>query len=171
VADDRTLIAGVAAGDRGSLDALYHRHAGWILTRLSRRCSDRDAVDTALQETFVSVWKQARKYRPTGEVTAWMWTIALRRLIDEMRRRPAPVPVADPTVLTSALTEEIHLALAHTPVGAALAHLEPDLQAVLAATALDGLSNSEAAALLGIPIGTVKSRLSRARAILQEVAP
>ena len=76
--------------------------------------------------------------------------------------------MADVAPLADVIVHEIPLALGHTELGAAFAVLDPDLQAVMAATALDGLTNSEAAALLGIPPGTVKSRLSRARQILQE---
>ena len=167
---DRELIARVAAGERSALDEIYRRHAPWLTVRLSRRCSDNDLVDTAVQDTFVAVWKQAGKYQPSGEVGAWIWTIGIRRLIDQLRRRKAPTPT-DPDQLDRVVTEEVPLALGHTPLGQAFAQLEPDLQAVLAATALDGLSNREAAQLLNIPIGTVKSRLSRARSLLQEVTP
>ncbi len=164
---DVELLRLVAAGNRGALDEVYRRHAPWLTTRLQRRCSDRDLVDTAVQDTFVNVWKQSGSYKPTSEVGAWIWTIGIRRLIDQMRKRPAPVPV-EPGDLPRVITEEIPLALGHTPLGHAFARLEPELQAVLAVTALDGLSNKEAGRLLGIPTGTVKSRLSRARAILKE---
>ncbi len=173
--DDLQLVRRVGAGDRTALAELYEQHAGWLTIRLSRRCGDPDTVDTALQDTFLAVWKQAKDYRPTGEVGAWLWTIAVRRLIDQLRKRPPPQPVADiaplagRVPLADVIAHEVPLALGHTELGAAFASLDPELQAVMAATALDGLTNKEAAALLGIPVGTVKSRLNRARQILQEV--
>jgi len=166
---DVELLTRVAAGDRSALDELYRRHAPWLTTRLQRRCGDRDLVDTAVQDTFVNVWKQAGRFKPTGEVGAWIWTIGIRRLIDQMRKRPAPIPV-EPGELPRVITEEVPLALGHTPLGQAFARLEPELQAVLAATALDGLTNREAGQLLNIPTGTVKSRLARARSILKEIS-
>lgn len=166
--DDPALVAGIAAGDRAALAALYRRHAGWITVRLERRCHDAELVDTALQDTFLSVWKDASRYRPTGEVGAWLWTIALRRLIDQLRKRRPPEPIGDAAPLAAVVAEEVPLALEHTGLGAVFAALEPELQAVLAATALDGLTNREAADLLGIPVGTVKSRLARARTQLGE---
>ena len=66
------------------------------------------------------------------------------------------------------MTDEIPLALGHTPLGQIFGSLDPDLQVVLVATALDGLSNREAALLLGVPTGTVKSRLARARRLVKE---
>ncbi len=130
---DVELLTRVAAGDRSALDELYRRHAPWLTTRLQRRCGDRDLVDTAVQDTFVNVWKQAGRFKPTGEVGAWIWTIGIRRLIDQMRKRPAPIPV-EPGELPRVITEEVPLALGHTPLGQAFARLEPELQAVLAAT-------------------------------------
>ena len=167
---DVELIGLIASGDRQALDEIYRRHAPWLTARLMRRCGDADIVDTAVQDAFVNVWKQAGKYKPTGEVGAWIWTIGIRRLIDQMRKRPAPMPV-EPDHLPRVIAEEVPLALGHTPLGQAFAQLEPELQAVLAATALDGLTNREAAQLLNIPTGTVKSRLSRARSILKEISP
>ena len=166
---DVDLIAQIALGDRTALDALYGRHVGWLTTRLNRRCNQPDLVDTAVQDTFLNVWKQAGDYKPTGEVAAWIWTIGVRRLIDNLRKHPPPTPV-DPGRLPRVIGEELPLALGHTTLGQAFAKLDPDLQAVLAATAFDGLSNREAARLLNIPTGTVKSRLARARSILKEIA-
>lgn len=166
--DDLDLVRRIGTGDRDALAALYERHASWLTVRLERRCGNRDLVDTALQDTFLAVWKQADRYEPTGAVGAWLWTIAIRRLIDQLRKRPPPQPVEDVTPLADVIVHEVPIALGHTELGAAFASLDPELQAVLAATALDGLTNKEAAHLLGIPTGTVKSRLARARHILQE---
>jgi RNA polymerase sigma-70 factor, ECF subfamily len=167
-AEDLEIVRRIGSGDRAALAELYERHGGWLTVRLQRRCRNTELVDTALQDTFLAVWKQADRYRPDAEVGAWLWTIAIRRLIDQLRRRPPPDPVADVAPIAGVIAHEIPLALGHTELGAAFAALEPDLQAVMAATALDGLTNKEAAHLLGIPVGTVKSRLSRARQILQE---
>lgn len=166
---DEELLTAMAAGDHGALAELYARHAAWLTTRLQRRSPDDDMVDTALQETFLAAWRQAGRYRPTGSVGAWLWTIALRRLIDQLRRSAPPTPVEDPVALATVLTDEVPIALADTDLGAVFARLAPDLQAVLAATALDGLTTAEAAVLLGIPQGTVKTRLARARQQLQEL--
>lgn len=167
---DPELVQRVGDGDREALALLYDRHVGWLTVRLGRRCDQADLVDSAVQDAFLDVWRSAARWRPTGEVGAWIWTIALRRLVDHLRRRPPPVPVG---VLPAeaVATEEVPLALGHTPLGAAFAALDRDLQVVLALTTFDGLTTAEAAALLGIPQGTVKTRLARARARLQEQLP
>lgn len=167
-ADDVELVRRVGTGDRDALTTLYERHAPWITVRLARRCLDPDIVDTALQDTFVAVWKSARRFEPTGEVGAWMWTIAVRRLVDQLRKRRPPEPVGDVAPLAAVIDQEVPLALGHTEMGEAFTRLDPDLQAVMAATVLDGLTNAETAAVLGVPVGTVKSRLARARQLLQE---
>lgn len=165
---DVDLVRRIAAGERDALTTLYQRHAPWLTVRLSRRCHQPDLVDTAVQDTFLAVWKQAGRYRRTGEVGAWIWTIGVRRLIDQLRKRPPPEPVSDIDRLAAVVDEEIPLALGHTALGRAFAALPPELRTVLAATALDGLTNREAGTLMGIPTGTVKSRLSRARRQVQE---
>jgi RNA polymerase sigma-70 factor (ECF subfamily) len=157
------LLAAVAAGDRGALEVLYRRHAKWLLLRLHQRCNDDDLVDSALQDTFVSAWRSAGRYRAdAGEVGAWLWSIALRRLIDHLRRHPRPAPMA-------VLPEPEPLPPPGTPTYDLLSRLPPDLHPVVRAVYVDGLTTAEAAVLLGIPQGTVKSRLSRARPLLQEV--
>ena len=158
---DVELLAAMAAGDRDALAVLYHRHARWLLTRLHHRCTDPDIVDTALQDTFVSAWRSAGNYRAdAGEVGAWLWAIAARRLVDQLRRRPAPTP-------TATLPEPEPLPPPGTPVYQLLAGLPADLHPVVRAVYVDGLTTAEAAILLGIPHGTVKSRLSRAKPLLK----
>lgn len=168
--EDQALVARIARGDRSALEQLYRRHAGWLTARLQRRCGDPDLVDIAVQDTFLAVWQTAKKYRGTGEVGAWMWGIAVRRLIDQLRKR-RPEPVAPETLAASVLSFEDDLfgSGAHGDLGDALRGLHPDLQLVLIATAIDGLTTKEAAHMLGVPQGTVKTRLMRARRELQEV--
>ena len=167
--DDRALLARVAAGERSALEQLYRSHAGWITARLMGRCSDAEIVDLAVQDTFVAVWnKGARSYRGTGEVAAWLWGIAVRRLVDQLRRR-RPTPSDQlPTEATASAEQEVMDGGAHGRVAQMFEWLPADLQAVLQATAIDGLTTREAADLLGIPQGTVKTRLMRARRELKE---
>lgn len=167
---DEQLVADVAAGDRDALRELYDRHAGWLALRLGRRCSDRDTVDEVLQDTFLAVWRGASGYRGTGAVGAWIWGIAIRRLVDRLRRRPrAVVPLDDrhDEVLTPA-EDHVLVGVEHGDLGGALRRLSPELRAVVQATVLDGLTTREAGRLLGIPTGTVKTRMMRARAQLRE---
>lgn len=170
--NDADLVSAVARGDRDALTALYHRHARELLVRLHRRCADAELVDTALQDTFLAVWRSAGTYRADrGEVGAWLWTIALRKLVDQLRRRRPPTPVdiaAAPSAGVMGLDPE------PLPPPGSFAHellsrLPPDLHAVVQAVYLDGLTTAEAGVLLGIPQGTVKSRLARARPLVQEV--
>jgi RNA polymerase sigma-70 factor (ECF subfamily) len=159
----------VADQHRDALAELYRRHAGWIVARLRHRCADDGAVAEALQDTFVAVWKGAGRYSGAGAVAAWMWGIAIRRLIGILRKcRPEPVP-SDPHLAdTLADVEDLVLSgTEHGELAGALRSLSPELRAVVQATVLDGLTSREAAQYLGIPSGTVKTRMMRARAELR----
>jgi len=167
--DDRELLAAVGEGDRAAFRTLYDRHAPWLVARLSRRCPDAGAVDEVLQDTFLAVWRSARRYRGQGEVAAWMWGIAIRRLIDHLRRRRTPVAVPQEGTDSDVSAEErVLIGVEHGDLAGALDRLSPELRAVVQATVLDGLTTREAARLLGIPAGTVKTRMSRARTQLRE---
>ena len=158
--------------DADALRTLYERHAAWIAARLARRCSDRDAVADALQDTFVAAWNGAKSYRATGAVPGWLWGIAVRRLVSRVRARGSSVPLGpallDADAVDVAAEEQLMLSVEYADVGQALARISPELRVVLQATVLDGLSTREAAKLLQIPQGTVKTRLMRARAQLRE---
>ncbi|MDT0164654.1 RNA polymerase sigma factor [Actinotalea sp. AC32] len=163
---DAELLADVADRDRGALHELFRRHEPWLAARVRRRCSDPSVVDEVVQDTFVAVWRDPASYRGSGEVAAWLWGIAIRTLLHAVRPRrnllERLVHLRDPDAESA---EEAVLArVEHSDVGQALGRLSPELRAVVQATVLDGLSTREAAALLGIPSGTVKSRMSRARA-------
>jgi RNA polymerase sigma-70 factor, ECF subfamily len=167
---DRALLDRIAEDDRGALHELFVRHQPWLTARVRQRCSDPAIVAEVVNDTFLVVWDRPGKYKGDGEVAAWLWGIAIRTLLHRLRPRKSVVerlgrlrhehsPSAEEAVL---------LAVEHSDVGAALQRLSPELLAVVQATVIDGLSTREAAALLGIPSGTVKSRMSRARSELRE---
>jgi RNA polymerase sigma-70 factor (ECF subfamily) len=122
-----------------------------------------------VQDTFVAVWRSAGRWDRRGEVAAWIWGIGIRRLVDALRRsRPPADELIEFAGVETSAEEHVLLAVQYGDVGAALASLSPELRAVVQATVLDGLTTREAARLLGIPPGTVKTRMMRARALLRE---
>ena len=116
----------------------------------------------------MAVWRKPGSYRGSGEVAGWLWGIAIRRLLDQLRRRPALAYLPTIERLMVSAEDEVLVGLHHGELAAALDRLSPELLSVVQATVLDGLSTREAAKLLRIPIGTVKSRNARARAQLRE---
>ena len=138
--------------------------------RLARRCADRDMVADALQDCFTAAWRQADEWRGEGEVAAWLWGIAVRRLVSRLRSptaRPAVQPQPWPVEVEPSAEERVLLSVEYGDLGQALQRLSPELRAVVQATILDGLTSKEAARLLGIPQNTVKTRLHRAKAHLR----
>ncbi len=168
--EDAALLRAVARGDEKSLAALYDRHAGWLTVRMTRRCAMPDAVDHAVQDTFLALWREAGAYRGGGDVAAFIWGIGIRRLIDAIRResnpRRRPWRAAEPEAVVSA-EDQVLAGIEHGRLGQALAALSPELRGAIEATVLDGLTCAEAAVLLGVAEGTVKSRCHRARVALR----
>lgn len=166
---DEELVAALAEGDRTALRTLYQRHAPWLLIRLRRRCGDAELVEEVIQDTFVALWRKPASYAGRGEVAAWIWGIAIRRLIDRLRsqRQLYPLPRAPADIVVSA-EDQVLLGVEFGDLAGALSRLSPELRAVVQATVLDGLTTREAAQLLDIPAGTVKTRMMRARVQLRE---
>ncbi|MEV7227118.1 MULTISPECIES: RNA polymerase sigma factor [Polymorphospora] len=172
---DAQLLSLIAANDRAAFELFYQRYAAWLALRLRYRCSDPSLVDDVVQETFLAVWRGKARYgeQPGGDVAGWLWRIGSRRLIDSLRGdsrrerlgrllaryRMREAPSAE---------EQVLLGIEHGDVAGALDRLSPELRAVLQATVLDGLTTAEAAVLLGIPSGTVKTRALRARRQLRQ---
>lgn len=168
---DVDLLRAVADGSTGALKQLHDRHAAWLSVRLMRRCNNADLVADALQDTFVAAWKGASRFRGEGDVGAWLWGIGIRRLISRLRSdsRTRELPFGDLESGTSpAAEEQVLLGVEYGDLGAAMQSLSPEFRAVIQATVLDGLSVKETSSLLGIPVGTVKSRAKRARGHLRE---
>ncbi|MER6223197.1 RNA polymerase sigma factor [Streptomyces sp. 900105755] len=171
---DGELLRAIAAdSDRRAFEELYRRYAPWLTARLRGRCADPAVVDDVVQETFLAVWRGTARYHEDGDAAGWLWRIGSRRLVDALRvdgaRGRLRQALARLRHRDEASAEERVLAgVEHGDLAGALVRLSPELRAVLQATVIDGLTTREAAVLLGIPPGTVKTRAMRARKQLRE---
>lgn len=169
--DDEALIAAVAAGDDEALRALFERHAPWVAGRL-RRALAASAVEDVVQETFIAVWRGAGTYRGGGTVGAWIWGIARRQAALWARRHgradhgqglEGALEQPDPNDPAAIATRRVDLA-------GALAALGPEGEShrnLICLAYVEGRPLADVARLLGVPEGTVKSRLFAARRQLQ----
>jgi RNA polymerase sigma factor (sigma-70 family) len=169
---DPELLAALRAGDLGAMRLLYERHAPWLSARLNRRCNSPEVVADVLQDSFLALWKGAERWRGDGEVAAWLWGIAARRLVSRLRGRREVLllpleQVTDAQGSAPSAEERVLLGVEYGDLGTALLGLSREMRAVVQATVLDGLTTREAARLLGIPENTVKTRLHRAKAHLR----
>ncbi|MEU6808925.1 RNA polymerase sigma factor [Streptomyces sp. NPDC046831] len=174
---DGELLRAIAADrDRRAFEELYRRYAPWLTARLRGRCADAAMVDDVVQETFLAVWRGAARYRAEGhsaDAAGWLWRIGARRLVDALRGDGARGRLRQALARLRhreevSAEERVLAGVEHGDLAGALTRLSPELRAVLQATVVDGLSTREAAVLLGIPPGTVKTRAMRARRQLRE---
>ncbi len=162
--EDVELVRRVAARDADALRELFSLYGKIVFGLAYRILGDRQYAEDCTQDVFVSLWRGAGSYDPKrARVTTWLLTITRNTAIDLVRRyelrRADPLPDADSwSSRVSPDTAELAADDAER-VAAALAELPtPQLEAVSLAY-FEGLSNSEIAARLGVPLGTVKSRI------------
>ncbi len=168
---DEDLMAAVASGDDAALRELFRRHAPWLAARLRAVLSAVD-VEDVVQETFIGVWRGAAGYRPDGPVGGWIWGIARRQAALLLRRRgPAALvlPEAGPAG-TQHAGDPAEAVLSRVAIAEAVAALGPDGSPEREAWRLLYVEDrpvAEVAELMGVPVGTVKSRAYRARRLLR----
>jgi RNA polymerase sigma-70 factor (ECF subfamily) len=175
---DEALLRAVAGGDAGALSQLYERHARALFGYLLRLAGDRMTAEEILQDTMLAVWRSAGSFQHRAKPTTWLFGVARRQAHNRLRARPAPEAFALPDRADGdAGPDELAIAAAGgTPVAAAVDRLPEHHRDVIALVFVAGLPLAEVAEVLGIPVGTVKSRLHHARAavaatlLAQEVA-
>jgi RNA polymerase sigma-70 factor, ECF subfamily len=174
---DSALIQRVAAGDRDAFTELYGRFARPVLAMARRQLGDNGRAEEAAQETFAAVWRSARSYRPErGSASAWLYAVARHAIIDRARQRREPVvEVPDEASDEAGPEERAESAWLTWRVHAALEKLPERERAVLELAYWSGLSQTEIASYLDVPLGTVKTRtrtgLARLGGLLDEVKP
>jgi RNA polymerase sigma factor (sigma-70 family) len=171
---DRSLLHRISVGDQRAFEELYARHGKPLLAYAVGLLADRGRAEEALQDTFLAVWRAAASFEARSTVRTWLFGICRRQSLGRMSTRPAPLPVEAAADLPAGEPGPEAVALARADaraVGAALAELAPAHREVLDLAFGAGLAHAEIAEVLGIPIGTVKSRLFHARAGLARALP
>ncbi|HYK95154.1 MAG TPA: sigma-70 family RNA polymerase sigma factor [Candidatus Dormibacteraeota bacterium] len=191
--DDAALAARIATGDEAAFVVAYDRHSAFVFSSVARFLGDRETASEVVQDAFVTLWRRARQFDSgSGSLLTWLLAIARHRAIDRLRaegRRPSrdavsldavgpdgrPVRTvargdAPPELVADAATDPGTIASrrwVQAIVRTGIAELpEPEREVLILGYALD-LSQSQIAARLDWPIGTVKSRTRRALAQLR----
>ncbi|GBD10466.1 ECF RNA polymerase sigma factor SigK [bacterium HR23] len=166
---DPDLLALVAAGREPALEALYDRYARVVFGVAYALLQDVGAAEEVVQEVFLAVWQKAKTYSEArGSPRLWLMSIAHHRAIDLLRKRQRvgmvqvsdPLPLADhPPASEDDPTEGAIANERRARLHQALQHLDPSQREVLLLTYFHGLTQREVAQRLGIPLGTVKTRI------------
>jgi RNA polymerase sigma-70 factor (ECF subfamily) len=166
--DDHSLIRAHLAGDPDAFGKLVRRHQDRLWAVALRTLGDREEAADALQDALLSAYRGVARFRGDAAVTTWLHRIVVNACLDRARRRAVrptvPLPDAGPREPAVAdRTAEHDTSLA---VHDAMRRLPPEQRAALVLVDLHGFSVAEAAEILQVAEGTVKSRCSRARARL-----
>jgi RNA polymerase sigma-70 factor (ECF subfamily) len=159
-ADDEVLVAAMAAGDRASLATLYERHSPLLLGLALRIVRERREAEDLLHDVFLEAWRTAKDFDPKrGRVRTWLAIRMRSRALDLQKSARVSRNTGDAGL--DLLVDEAEAANPdHGRVRSALAELGQDQRRVLELAYFEGLSCSEIAKRVAIPIGTVKSRLA-----------
>ncbi|GAA1966115.1 ECF RNA polymerase sigma factor SigK [Microbacterium deminutum] len=169
------LLLLAAQGDQQAFARLYDMLAPRVFGLILRVLVDRSQSEEVLQEVFLEVWQSAGRFAPNrGQGRSWILTIAHRRAVDRVRSAQASadrdirVGLRDLDVAHDGVAEQVELKIAGERVAGALATLPEAQREALTLAYYGGYSQSEIAALVGAPLGTIKTRmrdgLSRLRA-------
>jgi RNA polymerase sigma-70 factor (ECF subfamily) len=178
---DEQLVELAKGGDRAAFEQLVSRFMNPILNHIRGMLRDRERALDLTQETFIRLYTHLGDYRSHARLSTWLYRIATNLAIDEIRRRrrsrvlpfrvrredgeeaepefPDNGPGPDAPLLRSEVQEKVR---------AAVAQLPEVYRASLVLRDLQGLSYEQVAEVLSVPIGTVKSRVNRARLLLKE---
>jgi RNA polymerase sigma-70 factor (ECF subfamily) len=164
----RALVTRIARGDREAFHAFYGNYGGRVMAMIRRRVAARQLAEDLVQDVFVAAWLGAPGYREEmGDPEQWLFGITRHKLQDHWRRMQgllAAVGVPGDQVQAEAPTPDFDLRLA---VEEALAGLPAEQRRVLDLIYESGLTFSEAAKALRVPLGTVKSRVHAAMLALR----
>lgn len=171
--DDVALMASIAAGDRVAFNGFLSRHLSAVVQFARRYLPNQADAEDIAQETFFRVWKKADSWKPQGHSPrSWVYRIAYNLCIDEIRRRPATGPGADAGVesssveissLETTIEQDSDLSLLRY----SLKNLPERQRTAISLCALQGLSNKEAATVMGVSVEALESLLSRGRRLLR----
>lgn len=166
-------MSAISRGDEGALAALYDRYRLILFGLTLRILHDRQESEDILQETFLQVWRRAGDFDATrGRAFTWLVTIARSRALDRLRSMGSRARLAEaappPEQIGDAAADAFHSEQAEV-VRRALAQIPIDQRQALFLGYFEGLTQSEIAARLGAPLGTVKTRMRTGLMKLREL--
>ncbi len=161
---DEALMENLRQGDIQAFDELYTRHRQSLFNFLYRLLHDAALAEDVFQETYIRVLENVDRFNPRRKYSTWLYTIAHNLCMDELRRQSMSIP-AEKMATSPPACDPLERLLEREDeetVHQLLAGLNPHLRAVVVLRVLRGCSQEETANIVGIPIGTVKSRLHNA---------
>jgi RNA polymerase sigma-70 factor, ECF subfamily len=164
-------MAQVAAGDRDAFSELMAEHQDRVFAVCLRTMGEREAALDATQDTFVALWRKAGQYEGTAAVGTWLYRIAVNTCYDQLRRRRrrATEPLPDLEPADPRATDPFEAADERPALEHALRSIPEEFRVAVVLTDVEGLSIADVAEVLGVPPGTVKSRVFRGRRRLAEL--
>lgn len=167
---DEELLQRVGRRDHDAFEALYRRYSRSVLGLALRRLGDRGRAEDALQETFTAIWRAAKTYKPErGKAAPWLFAVARNSISDRGRaRREPPAEAPDEPSMEAGPDERAEQSWLSWRVHGALETLPDHERELIELAYWSGLSQSEIANLIGIPLGTVKTRTRSALARLAD---
>ena len=165
-AEDVALLDRYLGGDIAAFDELVRAHEDRVFGICLRMMNDRDAALDAVQETFLTVFRKADRYEAKAAFSTWLYRVAVNTCYDQLRkakrRRTEPLPeTADPADPKGG--DDFESVELRPDIEEALLRIPVEFRAAVVLVDLQGLALDRAAEILGIPTGTVKSRLFRGR--------
>ncbi len=169
IQSDLTLVQAAQGGDRRAFSDLVCRHRSGVVNVVYRMCGDAELAEEAAQEAFLRAWQHLQGYNPRYAFRSWLYRIAINAALDALRRVQPSLEEPDELPQPNALQPEAALESAQRAdaVKQAVLALPPACRAVVVLREYEGLSYQEIGAALGIPVGTVMSRLSYGRTQLR----
>ena len=158
---DADLLARVGEHDREAFEILYGRYVRPVFSLALRRLGDRGHAEDAVQEAFAAIWRSASTYRPErGAAGGWLYTVARNAIVDRLRRNgpAADSELPDLASAEAGPAEQAEDSYVSWRVHRALEELPPREREVIELAYWSGMSQSEVAEYLGLPLGTVKTR-------------
>jgi len=162
-----------ASGDIEAFRKLFQSYAPRVKAYMMRQGADANTAEELAQETLLTVWRKASLYSgDKGSATTWIYTIARNLRVDRLRKetawQPLPASVEEQASSDPAPDEQLAEAERRERVQSALRELPGDQSEVVVLSYIEGLSHSEIADRLGLPLGTVKSRMRLAYQKIRE---
>jgi RNA polymerase sigma-70 factor (ECF subfamily) len=169
--EDRALIRRYLGGDVDAFETLMAAHEQRVFSICLRMLRDRNAALDATQDTFLTVFRKADRYKEQAAFSTWLYRVTVNTCYDNLRRKkrkeadrlPETHDVADP-----ASADEFDAVEVRPEIESALEELSPEFRAAVVFVDLQGMSLEQASDTLDVPIGTIKSRLFRARKQLSQ---